>query len=137
MRKCNRAFDAAIVDLFLGDNIPDYLMTKEFFGDLRNCIRSNGAMVMNAFFDDKDDQYFTFSDNYGLTFSAGMEAAYFIKPSNLSLLLRTGYIFPFDNVNTGIKAGMGIIYSNLGFDYSTSFYTEINYTHTVSVKYKF
>lgn len=56
VRKCNRAFDAAIVDLFLGDNIPDYLMTKEFFGDLRNCIRSNGAMVMNAFFDDKDDE---------------------------------------------------------------------------------
>lgn len=50
-RKCDRDYDAAVVDLFLGDNIPDYLMTKEFFTDLRRCIRSDGAMVMNLFFD--------------------------------------------------------------------------------------
>jgi len=56
VRQCNRAYDAAVVDLFLGDNMPDYLMTKEFFRDLSNCIRSNGAIVMNAFLDAEDDE---------------------------------------------------------------------------------
>jgi len=56
VRKCDRAFDVAVVDLFLGDNVPDYLMTKEFFGELRRCIRADGALVMNAFFDDKNDE---------------------------------------------------------------------------------
>ncbi len=56
VRNCDRSFDAAVVDLFLGDNVPDYLMTKEFFADLRRCIRSNGAMVMNVFFDSENDE---------------------------------------------------------------------------------
>jgi predicted membrane-bound spermidine synthase len=56
VRKCDDRFDAAVVDLFLGDNIPDYLMTMEFFGDLRKCIRPGGAMVMNVFFDSENDK---------------------------------------------------------------------------------
>lgn len=56
VRKCDRAYDAAVVDLFLGDNVPDYLMTKEFFADLRRCIRSDGAMVMNLFLDPENDE---------------------------------------------------------------------------------
>ncbi len=56
VRKCNREYDAAVVDLFLGDNVPDYLMTKEFFADLRNCIRPKGAMVMNVMLDAKNDE---------------------------------------------------------------------------------
>ena len=43
VRKCERNYDAAVVDLFFGDNVPDYLMTKEFFGDLKNCLRAKGA----------------------------------------------------------------------------------------------
>ena len=50
-RKCEQKYDIAIVDLFQGDNVPDYLMTKEFFGDLKKCLRSDGAVVMNTFFD--------------------------------------------------------------------------------------
>jgi predicted membrane-bound spermidine synthase len=56
VRKCERTYDAAVVDLFFGDNIPDYLMTKEFFGDLRKCLRPNGVMVMNTVFDNRDDE---------------------------------------------------------------------------------
>ncbi len=81
---------------------------------------------------------FTFSDNYGSTVSTGTEVVYFNKSSDLHLILRAGYIFPFDKyLNTGPKAGLGIIYLNLGFDYAASFFSEINYTHTVSVKYGF
>ena len=55
VRKCDGAYDVAVVDLFFGDNIPDYLMTREFFGDLAGCLRSGGAMVMNTVFDADDD----------------------------------------------------------------------------------
>jgi spermidine synthase len=52
VRRCASAFDVAIVDLFLGDNTPDYLMTKEFFADLRHCLRQQGTIVVNAYLDE-------------------------------------------------------------------------------------
>ncbi len=55
VRKCEQTYDAAVVDLFLGDNTPDYLMTREFFTALRRCIKPQGAMVMNAFLDSRND----------------------------------------------------------------------------------
>lgn len=54
--RCENSFDVAFVDLFQGDNTPDYLMTREFFLDLRRCIRPAGAMVMNAFLDDQNKE---------------------------------------------------------------------------------
>ena len=54
VRRCESAYDVAIVDLFLGDNIPDYLTTREFFQDLRHCIRGHGSIVMNIFLDNED-----------------------------------------------------------------------------------
>jgi len=56
VRKCEQSYDAAVVDLFLGDGTPDYLMTEEFFQDLRNCLKPDGIMVMNAFLDDENDE---------------------------------------------------------------------------------
>jgi len=55
VRACRQAFDVAVVDLFQGDATPDYLMTAEFFADLRRCLKPGGAVVMNAFFDDDDE----------------------------------------------------------------------------------
>lgn len=55
VRNCETGYDAAVVDLFLGDGVPDYLMTKEFFADLKNCIKPGGAIVMNTFFDENDE----------------------------------------------------------------------------------
>jgi len=46
------------VDLFHGDGTPDYLLSAEFFGDLRRCLTSDGVVVMNAFALDQE------SDNY-------------------------------------------------------------------------
>ncbi len=51
VRRCSGAYDVAVVDLFLGDGTPEYLMTREFFGDLRNCLKADGVLVMNAFLD--------------------------------------------------------------------------------------
>jgi spermidine synthase len=56
IRKCDQAYDVAVVDLFLGDSTPDYLMTKEFFRDLRSCLKPGGTMVMNAILDDENSE---------------------------------------------------------------------------------
>lgn len=55
VRECVQAFDVIVVDLTQGDSTPDHLLTAEFFGDVRRCLRAGGAVVMNAFFDDQDD----------------------------------------------------------------------------------
>lgn len=54
VRRCPERYDVIVVDLFQGDGTPDYLLTKEFFGDLRGCLSARGAVVMNAFFDPKN-----------------------------------------------------------------------------------
>ncbi|MCH7486750.1 MAG: fused MFS/spermidine synthase [Proteobacteria bacterium] len=54
--RCESSFDVVFVDLFLGDSTPDYLLTREFFHDLRRCIRPGGAMIMNAFLDDQNEE---------------------------------------------------------------------------------
>ncbi|NQV98501.1 MAG: fused MFS/spermidine synthase [Rhodospirillales bacterium] len=56
VRTCRQDYDVAVVDLFLGDNVPDYLMTMEFFGDVRACLRPAGALVMNVFFDSENPE---------------------------------------------------------------------------------
>jgi SAM-dependent methyltransferase len=55
VRGCRDAYDVAVVDLFLGDSTPEYLLTLEFFRDLGRCLRPGGTVVMNAFFDNTDE----------------------------------------------------------------------------------
>lgn len=56
VHRCGNSFDVVIVDLLFGDNTPDYLLTHEFFQDLRRCVRPQGVFVMNAFLDHKNDE---------------------------------------------------------------------------------
>lgn len=51
LRDCPRRFDVVVVDLFHGDGTPDYLVTREFFRDLRQCLAANGVAVFNTFAD--------------------------------------------------------------------------------------
>lgn len=55
VRRCQHEYDVAIIDLFQGDNTPDYLLTTEFFRDLDNCLRPNGVVIMNSFLDSLDE----------------------------------------------------------------------------------
>jgi hypothetical protein len=43
-----------VVDLFHGDGTPDYLITRDFFRDLRRCLNPNGVAVFNTFADLRD-----------------------------------------------------------------------------------
>lgn len=51
LRGCGRRYDVVIVDLFHGDGTPDYLVTRDFFRDLRGCLESGGVAVFNTFAD--------------------------------------------------------------------------------------
>ncbi|MBM3357400.1 MAG: hypothetical protein FJY54_06695 [Betaproteobacteria bacterium] len=51
LRRCARRYDVIIVDLFHGDGIPDYLVTRDFFNDLRRCLTADGIAVFNTFAD--------------------------------------------------------------------------------------
>ena len=51
VRACPRAYDVVVVDLFHGDGTPDYLITREFFRDLRRCLGAGGVAVFNTFAD--------------------------------------------------------------------------------------
>ena len=50
-RRCGRGYDVIVVDLFHGDGTPDYLITRDFFGDLRRCLGPGGIAVFNTFAD--------------------------------------------------------------------------------------
>jgi hypothetical protein len=51
VRSCTPRFDVVVVDLFHGDGTPDYLVTREFFHDLGNCLVPGGVAVFNTFAD--------------------------------------------------------------------------------------
>ena len=48
---CPHTYELAVVDLFHGDGTPDYLITRDFFRDLRRCIGERGIAVFNTFAD--------------------------------------------------------------------------------------
>jgi spermidine synthase len=54
VHRCPRAYDVLIVDLFHGDGTPDYLITRDFFRDLRRCLGNGGVAVFNTFADLRD-----------------------------------------------------------------------------------
>jgi spermidine synthase len=51
LRGCDKGYDVIVVDLFHGDGTPDYLVTREFFRDLRKCLAPAGIAVFNTFAD--------------------------------------------------------------------------------------
>ncbi len=51
LRQCVGKYDVVVVDLFHGDGTPDYLVTRDFFADLRRCLTPGGVAVFNTFAD--------------------------------------------------------------------------------------
>ncbi|MBY0438475.1 MAG: fused MFS/spermidine synthase [Burkholderiales bacterium] len=51
LRGCKAGYDVIVVDLFHGDGIPEYLITRDFFNDLRTCLKPDGVAVFNTFVD--------------------------------------------------------------------------------------
>jgi spermidine synthase len=51
LKGCERRYDVVVVDLFHGDGTPDYLLTRDFFRDLKRCLGPGGIAVFNTFAD--------------------------------------------------------------------------------------
>jgi spermidine synthase len=51
LRGCGTRYDVVVVDLFHGDGTPDYLVTRDFFRDLKGCLAPGGVAVFNTFAD--------------------------------------------------------------------------------------
>jgi len=51
LRRCRDGYDAIVVDLFHGDGTPEYLITRDFFADLKACLGPRGVAVFNTFAD--------------------------------------------------------------------------------------
>jgi spermidine synthase len=44
-------YDLVITDLFHGDCTPDYLLTVEFFREVKACLQPGGVVIINTYFD--------------------------------------------------------------------------------------
>jgi spermidine synthase len=49
LNRCDKKYDAVILDAFLGDSSPSHLMTREAFSSIRRALRPGGALVINSF----------------------------------------------------------------------------------------
>lgn len=49
VKNCTQRYDAVVVDLFTGDGIPEYLLTRDFFADMRGCMHDDAVVTINAF----------------------------------------------------------------------------------------
>jgi spermidine synthase len=49
LNRCQKQYDAVILDAFLGDSSPSHLMTKEAFASIRKVLRPGGTLSINCF----------------------------------------------------------------------------------------
>lgn len=49
LNRCQKQYDAVILDAFLGDSSPSHLMTREAFASIRRVLRPGGTLVINMF----------------------------------------------------------------------------------------
>jgi len=51
LNRCQKQYDAVILDAFLGDSSPSHLLTREAFVSIRRVLRPGGTLVINSFGD--------------------------------------------------------------------------------------
>jgi predicted membrane-bound spermidine synthase len=49
VNRCQKKYDAVVLDAFLGDSNPSHLMTREAFAGVRRVLRPGGVLVINCF----------------------------------------------------------------------------------------
>lgn len=49
VRNCPKAYDVVMIDMSHGDGLPEYLLSREFFIDVRRCLSRDGIAVFNTF----------------------------------------------------------------------------------------
>ena len=56
VRRHPNAYDLVVADLFQGDCTPDYLLTREFFGEVRASLKPQGVVIINTWFDPANER---------------------------------------------------------------------------------
>ena len=51
LNRCQKKYDVVVLDAFLGDSSPSHLLTRQAFTSMRNVLRPDGVLVINAFAD--------------------------------------------------------------------------------------
>jgi spermidine synthase len=51
LNKCEKRYDAVLLDAFLGDASPSHLMTREAFENIKRVLKPGGVLVINSFGD--------------------------------------------------------------------------------------
>jgi spermidine synthase len=49
LNRCQKQYDAVVLDAFLGDSSPSHLMTREAFTSIRRVLRPGGTLTINMF----------------------------------------------------------------------------------------
>jgi predicted membrane-bound spermidine synthase len=49
VRNCATPYDVVLIDMSHGDGLPEYLLSREFFLDVRSCLTPDGIAVFNTF----------------------------------------------------------------------------------------
>lgn len=49
VRDCNTKYDVGVVDISAGGILPEHLVTRGFFADLKSCIKPDGPILINSF----------------------------------------------------------------------------------------
>jgi spermidine synthase len=49
LNRCQKQYDAVVLDAFLGDSSPSHLMTREAFASIRHVLRPGGTLTINMF----------------------------------------------------------------------------------------
>lgn len=79
VHRCASGYDVAVVDLFNGDGTPDYLVTREFFADLKRCLVPGGIAVFNTFADTTQPERYA---NFLATLRAELPHLVMYRPHN-------------------------------------------------------
>ena len=70
LKNCVKEYDIVVLDLFHGDGVPEHLMTKESFQDIKTCLHKDGILVSNIFIGlEKEDAWMSILATVNSVFS--------------------------------------------------------------------
>ncbi len=89
VRNFPNTYDVVVIDLFHGDGIPEHVVSKEFFHDVKSCIRKGGTMAMNAFYGTEDKR-----SKHALikTIASEFNVIVLFEKSNIKTPMTQGYV---------------------------------------------
>ena len=106
LRHCEKRYDVIVVDLFHGDGTPDYLVTREFFRDLRGCLGAGGVAVFNTFADLTQPQPYA---HFLVTLRTELPQLVLHRPRGYGLLLNSFVVAAAEPLRAAKRVTLGYV----------------------------